>query len=71
MFCSEKDSSTDKLDACTEKKIDVIIDDKPENLLALADRIKVICYLAVWNEDVESDAFIRVSDWDDIYALLG
>ncbi len=70
VFCSEQDSSTDKLDACMEKKIDVMIDDKPDNLLALADRIKVICYPAVWNEDVESDAFIRVSDWNDIYELL-
>lgn len=71
VFCSEKDSSTDKLDACMDKKIDVMIDDKPENLLALADRIKVICYPAVWNEDVESDAFIRVSDWADIYEKIG
>lgn len=70
VFCSEKDSSTDKLDACMDKKIDVMIDDKPENLLALADRIKVICYPAVWNEDVESDAFIHVCDWDDIYTKI-
>jgi len=67
IFCSEKDSSDDKLDACIEKKIDVMIDDKPDNLLALVNRIQVICYPAAWNEGAKSDAFIRVNDWNDIY----
>lgn len=70
VFCSEKGSSTDKLDACMEKQIEVMIDDKPENLLALAYQIKVICYPTVWNEDVENDDFIRVRDWDDIYEKI-
>lgn len=70
VFCSEKESSTDKLDACIAKNIDVMIDDKPENLFALADRVKVICYPAIWNEDVESNSFVRVNDWNDIYKQI-
>lgn len=67
VFCSEKDSSAHKRQVCAEKKIHVMIDDKPENLLALADQIHVICYPAAWNEDVQCSAFIRVRGWRDIY----
>ena len=37
------------------EKIDIMIDDKPENLFALKDKIKVICYPAIWNEKVDVD----------------
>lgn len=67
VFCSEKDSSTDKYDACIEKKIDVMIDDKPENLHALVNDVKVICYPAIWNKSVHNDSFIYVDNWNDIY----
>ena len=45
----------DKLKICMHEKIDIMIDDKPENLLALKDKIKVICYPAIWNEKVDVD----------------
>lgn len=71
IYCSEKESSTDKLKICRHEKIDVMIDDKPENLLALKDRLKVICYPAVWNENLHDENIIKVSGWKDVYKKIG
>lgn len=51
IFCSESKSADDKVKVCLEKKIDIMVDDKTENLFALRDSIEIICYSAVWNED--------------------
>ena len=61
----------DKLKICMHEKIDIMIDDKPENLLALKDKIKVICYPAIWNEKVDDENIIRVSGWKDVYKKIG
>lgn len=65
-FCSEKESSTDKYDICIKEKVDVLIDDKPENLLVLKDEIQVICYPAVWNEDCRELDEYRISRFEEI-----
>lgn len=70
VFCSEKESSTEKYDACIDKKIDIMIDDKPQNLIALSKKIQVICYPAVWNKAINNESFIRVNNWNDIYAKV-
>lgn len=70
IYCSEKNSHDDKLKVCINEKIDVMIDDKPENLIALSDKIKVICYPAVWNEKLQNDNIIRVKDWKEIYKVI-
>lgn len=70
VFCSEKESSTDKYNACIEKDIDVMIDDKPENLLGLANKIEVICYPAAWNKETKDERFINVNNWKDIYECI-
>ena len=70
IYCSEKESSTDKLKACIDNDIDIMIDDKPENLLALVDKLKVICYPAIWNQDVDNEYFIRVDGWNEVYEYV-
>lgn len=65
-YCSEKNSEADKYDVCIEKNIDILIDDKIENLLALKDRVKIYCFQARWNEDCrELDAY-RIRGFDDL-----
>lgn len=57
-YCSESGSSDEKQKICKEQNIDILIDDKPENLLALKDVIHIICFPAPWNRDVkELDPF--------------
>lgn len=70
IFCSEKESSTEKYDVCMKKSINVMIDDKPENLLALKDKIDIICYHAIWNSKIKQLDPYRVKDFDGIVAMI-
>ena len=70
IYCSEKNSHNDKLNACVENEIDVMIDDKPENLMTIAEKIKVICYPAVWNENLNDTRIIKAKDWREVYTII-
>lgn len=70
LFCSEKDSSTDKYEICMKKNIDVMVDDKVENLLALKDTIRVFCYPAPWNEDCRELDKCRINGFEELYLKL-
>ena len=70
VYCTEKNSGEDKRRACIEENIDVMIDDKPENLNAIMDKMKVICYPAIWNEDIDEEKYIRVKDWSEIFDAI-
>ena len=70
VYCDDDRDGSAKLKACLEKKIDIMVDDKPENLSAIADRLKVICFPAAWNKNIIDNRFIRVSDWKEIYHTI-
>lgn len=38
----------------------------PENLLPLKDKIKVLCYPAVWNRDCKELDEVRIERFEDI-----
>ena len=65
-FCSETESASDKEKICLDRNVDVLIDDKAENLLALKDKIKIICYSAVWNEECRELDECRVWGMDEV-----
>lgn len=57
-----------KADACKWKSIDVMIEDLPENILALANKgIKVIVPKHSYNEHVLHENVIHCNDWEEIY----
>ena len=66
-YCSESNSSDDKLRVCLEQSIDILIDDKPENLTALKNKLKIICYSSQCNQQFEELDSIRV---DNMMQLL-
>ncbi len=70
IYCSEMNSHNDKLQACMDQNIDVMIDDKPENLMTIADRLRVICYPAIWNEKIKDERILKVKDWQEIYEII-
>ena len=70
VYCRESESENDKLEACIKNKVDVMIDDKPENLLTIADKTRVICYPAIWNEKLRDGRIIKVSNWNEIYSVI-
>lgn len=70
-YCSESHSPTDKLDACRKLQVDVMIDDKPEVALHLAENgIKVLLFDTRYNQKIEHDNIVRVYNWIDIYEKI-
>ena len=70
VFCKEKESGADKLRVCKEKNIDVMIDDSSENLYAIQDTCKVICYSAAWNKECHDLDEYRVENFEDVYKII-
>lgn len=67
IFCEEKGSGVDKLRVCKEQKIDVMVDDSPENLYEIRESKKVICYSAAWNLKCHDLDNCRVNDFTELY----
>ena len=60
-------SKEDKLEICLENKIDVMIEDKPKNIMEISTKIPVICYHANYNDTCINDNIYRCYTWYDIY----
>jgi len=69
VFC-DNDIPDSKGTACLEKKIDVMVDDEPVNIEAIAPIAKVICFDASYNRDCEGENIVRAMDWDEVYILV-
>ncbi len=67
-YCSEEFSPRDKWIACHKLSVDVMIEDKPEVALNLADHgIQVLLFDAPYNKDVKHENITRVSNWQEVY----
>lgn len=67
-YCSEDCTPRDKWIACSKLSVDVMVEDKPEVALYLAEQgIKVLLFNAPYNKEVEHENIIRVYDWYDVY----
>lgn len=62
--------ANDKLEICKNEKIDVMIDDKPQNIVAISSQIPVICYHARYNTNCKGKNIIRCYSWYDINAKI-
>ena len=54
----------------TEHKIDLMIEDSPNNINELANIIPVICYNAEYNKNCIDNKIIRCYSWYDIYSKI-
>ncbi|MCI8700435.1 MAG: hypothetical protein HFJ47_03730 [Clostridia bacterium] len=59
--------SKTKLAICKELKINVMIEDKPENIEEISKYIPVICYDHPYNQQINGINIIRCYSWYDIY----
>lgn len=66
VFCSEDESSKDKYDICKLYHIDIMLDDKVENLISLKDEIDILCYPAVWNEGCRDLDDYRITSFGEL-----
>ena len=60
-------SPEDKLEICKKNNIDIMIEDKVENINNISKEIPVICFNASYNKSCTSDNIYRVYSWYDIY----
>ncbi len=61
----------DKVDVCINNNIDLMIEDKPENIINISKHIPVICFNARYNENCIGNNIIRCYSWYDIYSKIG
>ncbi|MCI9434118.1 MAG: hypothetical protein HFI86_02420 [Bacilli bacterium] len=66
-LCSEKDSEVDKYAACQKYNIDVMIEDKYENVMRLQEITKVLCFDAKYNQKCIGNNIIRVYSFNEVY----
>ena len=57
----------DKLEICKENEIDIMIEDKVENINNISKEIPVVCFNASYNKSCTSDNIYRVYSWYDVY----
>lgn len=67
-FC--EDSGEDKLRHCRRFAIDVMIDDKPENVIMISEQYTVIAHPMPWNRELAEKGYIVAKDWADIRRLI-
>lgn len=59
-------SEEDKLENCMKYKIDVMIEDKPDNIIKISNQIPVICFDARYNRNCKGKNITRCYSWHDI-----
>lgn len=70
-FCSEKNGPQDKYEACVKYGVEVMVDDRPEIVLYLAERgIPVLMVDAPYNKSVQHENVTRVHGWAEVYEVL-
>ncbi len=68
VFC--EDTGESKLRECQRLHVDVMLDDKPDNLITISRACRVIVCPMPWNREMAEQGFVRARDWDHIYDLL-
>lgn len=63
-------SEDNKLNVCLDNKIDIMIEDCPNNILNISKKIPVICFDTRYNQECTNDNIIRCYSWYDIYAKI-
>lgn len=63
-------SPEDKLSICLENNIDVMVEDKVDNINKISTRIPVICFHAGYNKNCKGNNIFRCYSWYDIYSKI-
>lgn len=59
-----------KYNFCKMNKIDVMIDDEPQNINSISKIIPVIVFSGVQNKMCKGNNIIRVNSWNEVYEYL-
>lgn len=70
-YCSEVGTPPQKLGFCRRISADIMIEDKGDIALYLAENgIKVLLFDAPYNQDISHENIVRIFSWNDIFAVL-
>jgi len=69
VFC-DNDVPDSKRSACLDKQIDVMIDDEPVNIEAIAPIARVICFDTSYNRECDGEGITRVYCWGEVLEIL-
>lgn len=59
--------SKEKLEICKNYKIDIMIEDKTENINSISTKIPVICFNVNHNKNLKGNNIYRAYSWYDVY----
>lgn len=65
-----KGNNESKVQEIMENKIDLMIEDNPNNINEIANIIPVVCYDTGYNKDCIGNQIIRCYSWYDIYSKI-
>lgn len=69
-FCPIDDTTPEaKKEACIKYNIDIMVEDTPENILAIREVSKVVCFDAVYNQNLPDDV-MRINYYDELYHII-
>lgn len=60
----------DKYTFCVENKIDIMIDDEPQNIKPISKIIPVIVFEGAQNEVCIGEGIIRINKWEEVYEII-
>ena len=63
-------SPEDKKENCKKYNIDIMIEDKADNINKISSIVPVICFHAGYNKECKGKNIYRVYNWYDIYNLI-
>jgi len=69
IFCDSEIADSKKT-ACLAKDIDIMVDDEPVNIEAIAPIAKVICFDTSYNRECVGDNIKRAQNWDEVYRII-
>lgn len=70
IFCSIENSAEEKMQACLEHGIHIMVEDKKENIDKISEVIPTLCFSTRNNEDYEKENVFRVNNYDDVYTMI-
>lgn len=63
-------SPEEKIDICLDNNIDLMIEDKVDNINTISEKIPVICFDARYNKECKGKNIYRCYSWYDIYTKI-
>lgn len=63
-------SNLNKLKACLNNKIDIMIEDSISNIEQLKNHMKLLCFDAKYNHSYTNNQIYSVYKWDDVYNII-